>query len=71
MVCVCEQAYIDETRRNVELRWEEHENMSKDAEPEKHLKENFSHKFWWKILFAASENNRIHKILEASKIALK
>ena len=27
-VCVCEQSYIGETRRNVELRWEEHENTS-------------------------------------------
>ena len=23
-VCVCEQTYIGETRRNVELQWEEH-----------------------------------------------
>ena len=35
-VCVCEQTYIGETRRNVELRWEEHENISKDSEPVKH-----------------------------------
>ena len=28
-------------------------------------------KFSWKILFAAPENKRIHKILEASEIALK
>ena len=59
------------TRRNVELRWEEHENTSKDSEPAKHLKENLSHKFSWKILFAAPENKRICKILEASEIALK
>ena len=70
-VCACEQTYIGETRRNVELRWEEHENISKDFEPAKHLKENFSHKFSWKILFAAPENIRIRKILEASEIALK
>ena len=37
----------------------------------KHLKENLSHKFSWEILFAAPENKRIHKILEASEIALK
>ena len=65
-VCVCEQTYISETRRNVELRWEEHENTSKDSEPAKHLKENLSHKFSWKILFAAPENKRICKILETA-----
>ena len=70
-VCVCEQIYIAKTKRNVELRWEEHKNTSKDSKPAKHLKENLSHKFPWKILFAATENKRIRKILEASEIALK
>ena len=59
------------TRRNVELRWEEHENTSKDSKPATELKENLSHKFSWKILFAAPENKRIRKIYEASEIALK
>ena len=36
--CVYEQTYIDETGRNVELRWEEHESISKYSEPAKHLK---------------------------------
>ena len=70
-VWVCEQTYIDETRRNVELRWEEHENTSKDSEPAKRLKENLKHKFSWKILFVAPENKHICKILEASEILLK
>ena len=70
-VCVSEQTYIGETKRNVELRWEEHENICKDSEPAKHLKEKLSHKFSWKILFAAPENKRFRKILEASEIALK
>ena len=68
---VCEQTHIGKTRRNAELRWEEHENTFKDSEPAKHLKENLSHKFSWKILFAATQNKRISKILEASEIALK
>ena len=59
------------TRRNVELRWEEHENTSKDSEPAKHLKGNLSHNLSWKILFAAPENKRICKTLEVSEIALK
>ena len=70
-VYVCEQTYISETRCNVELRWEEHDNTSKDSEPAKHLKENLSHKFSWKILFATPENKQICKILKASEIALK
>ena len=58
-----------EKRRNVELRREEDENTSKDSKPTKHLKENLSHKFSWKISLAASENKRIHKILEVAGIA--
>ena len=65
------ETYISETRRNVELRLEEHENTSKDSESPKHSKENLSHTFSWKILFAATENKRIRKILEVSEIALK
>ena len=70
-VCVSEQTYIGETKRYVELRWEEHENICKDSEPAKHLKENLSHKFSWKVLFAEPVNKRIRNILEASEIALK
>ena len=66
-ICVCEQTYIGETGRKVELRWEEHENISKDSEPAKHL----SHKFSWKTLFTAAKNKRIRKILKDSKITLK
>ena len=39
-VCVCEQTYIGEMRHNVELRWEEHENTSKDSKSARLLKEN-------------------------------
>ena len=56
-------------RRNVELRWEKHGNTFKDSEPAKHLKENLSHKFSWKMLFSAPENKRIRKILEDFEIA--
>ena len=58
-VCVSEQTYIGETRHNIGLQWEEHENTSKDSQPANHLKENLIHKFFWKILFAASQNKRI------------
>ena len=70
-VCVCEQTYIGKTGRNVELRWEELQNISKDFEPAKHLKEGLSYKFSWKMLFTTPENKGIRKILDASGIALK
>ena len=70
-ICVCEETYIGETRRNVELQWEEHENTSKDSEPAKYLKENLNRKFSWKISFTAAENKRIRKILEASEVVFK
>ena len=35
------------------------------------MEENLSHKFLWKVLFAAPENKRIREIPEASEIALK
>ena len=35
------------------------------------MEENVSHKFLWKVLFAASENKRVPEIPEASEIALK
>ena len=47
-VCICEQTYIGETRRNVELRWEEHENTSKCSETANDLQEpsSFPGKFF-------------------------
>ena len=52
--------------------WSRNRSLSDERKlKRKHLKENLSHKFSWKILFAAPENKRICKILEASEIALK
>ena len=39
-VCSCQESYIGETVRNVEIRWQEHEDTQKDSEPAKHLKNN-------------------------------
>ena len=51
--------HFGETVRNVEIRWEEHEDMQKDSEPAKHLKNNPTHPFTWKILLPASSIRRI------------
>ena len=67
----CQESYIGETVRNVKIRWQEHEDIQKDSEPVKHLKNNSTHSFTWKILLPASAIRRIRQNMEASIIALK
>ena len=67
----CSGNYIAETKRNVEIRWNEHENPNKDSESAKHLIDFPDHKFDWKILFAAPTNTKLCKIFESSVILLK
>jgi len=69
--CICGVRYIGETVRNVALRWKEHEDIRKDSEPAKHLKNNPEHSFKWNIILTASKNNRQRKNLEASIIAVE
>ena len=42
-VCSCQESYIGETVRNIEIRWQEYEDTQKDSEPAKHLKSNPTH----------------------------
>ena len=51
--CSCSVDYIGETRRNVEVRINEHSNPSNDSEPARHLHENPTHSFSWRILCTA------------------
>ena len=44
-VCSCKENCIDETKRNVITRWNEHENPKKDSEPAKHLFQRPDHVF--------------------------
>ena len=69
--CSCSANYIGETKRNVETRWNEHENPKKDSEPAKHLRDFPDHEFDWKILLRAPTNAKLRKILESSMIVLK
>ena len=64
-VSTCQDSYIVETIRNVEIRWDKHE-VRKDTEPAKHLESNSNHK----ILLNAPANDRIRKKFPASLIAL-
>ena len=44
-VCSYHKSYIGETARNVEIRWQEHEDTQKYSEPAKHLKKSPTHSF--------------------------
>ena len=69
-VCSCGSSYIGETKRNVEVRWKEHENPSGKSEPAKHLYQNPSHSYTWRVLMNAPQNMRVRRNLEASFVAL-
>ena len=66
-MCTCKQGYIDETKRNVEVRWED---INKISEPSRHLKSNPMYAFTCKVLMTAAINHRVKKNIEASSIAL-
>ena len=69
--CSCQESCIGETVRNVEIRWQKHEDTQKDPEPAKHLKNNPTHSFTWKVLLPVSSIRRIRQNLKASIIAPK
>ena len=70
-ICFCSANYIDETKKNVETRWNEHENPNEDSEPAKHLRKFSDLKFDWKIFLTAPTIAKLHKIMESSMMALK
>ena len=70
-VCSCQEPYIGETVKNVKTRWQEYEDTQQDLEPAKHLKNNPTHSFTWKVLLSVSSISCIRQNMEASLIALK
>ena len=68
--CSCCSRYIGETKRNPEVRWNEHNNPTKSSEPSKHLRSNINHYFTWAVISNAPKNAKTRKNLEASYIAL-
>ena len=44
-VCDCGEDYIGETNRNTITMWSEHDNVTKDSEPERHLNKYIHHVF--------------------------
>ena len=63
--CSCGRQYIGETIRNSDIRGNEHESTTGKSEPAKHLADNKSHMFTWKVLASAPLNFCKRKILEA------
>ena len=64
--CSCGWPYIGETRRNAEVRWNEHNNPTKSSKPSKHLQNNINHYFTWGVISNAPENAKTRKNLEAN-----
>ena len=51
--CSCGSRYIGETKRNAEVRWNEHNNPTKSTKPSKHLWSNINHCFTWAFIWNA------------------
>ena len=68
--CSCGLRYIGESKRNAEVRWNEHNNPTKSSEPSKHLQSNINHYFTWAVISNAPTNAKTRKNLEASYTAL-
>ena len=51
--CSCGENYVGETMRNFEVRITEHSNICHTSEPARHLLENPSHSFQWRVLCSA------------------
>ena len=64
-ICICGEKYIGETKRNVEIRWMEHNTPSDKSNPAKHRRDNTDHSFTWKAICNAPNRKLAPKILEA------
>ena len=62
--------FIGETKRNAEVRWNEHHNATTSSEPSKHLQSNINHCFKWTVISNAPKNTKTRKSLEVSYIGL-
>ena len=69
-ICACKENYIGETKRNVDIWWQEHSDVNRITDPSRNLKSNPTHTFTWKVLMAAPINDRVRKNVEAPFIAL-
>ena len=68
--CSCQESYIGDAVRDVEIRWQEHEDTQKDSEPTKHLKNNPAHSFISKVLLLASKQSSLNERVASKKLLL-
>ena len=71
-ICICSEKCIGETKRNVEIRWMEHNTSSIKLNPAKHLMlncDNLGHSFTWNVICNAPNRKLACKISEACFIA--
>ena len=72
--CSCGEDYIGETIRIADIRWGEHTHPAPSAkltDPARHIVENPTHFFTWKVLTNAPRQNLKRLILEGYFIAKK
>ena len=68
--CSCGEAYIGQTDRISDIRWKEHSNPTLEtSDPSKHLYNNPTHTFTWKVLTSAPRKVLRPRILESYFIA--
>ena len=65
------ESYFGETRRNIKIWWEEHEDTHKDSEPAHHLRNHLTQSCTWEVLISESTGNHVRKNMENSIITLK
>ena len=56
--CACSSCYIVETKRNAEVRWNEHNNPTISSQPSKHLRSNIKHYFTWAVISNVPKNDQ-------------
>lgn len=61
--CTSKESYIRETRRNVEIRWEEHKDTQEDSELAKYSRNHSGHALTWIVLYSALRDDWIKKTL--------
>ena len=66
----CCSRYIGETKRNIEIRWNKLNNLTKRLGLSRHLRRNINHYFTWVSISNAPRNTKNRKNLEASYITL-
>ena len=69
-ICSCESTYVGQTKRNVEVRYLEHNHPSGKYEQSKHLHQNNNHVFTWSVICSTPKSDRKRKNLETFYIAL-